>query len=376
VGLQDRDYIRDRRASGYRGGGFGAGVPMGIRTSPSRWGFNTWLIIINVAVFVLMVALQNITVHVWQGDSIRPDIDNLAQRELAVVDDQEAWRAVRGPRGGVAAIEKPLVDTTTQPPTVVGARRYYAMDPITAFGHFSTARAFVWFPPLGGPSLGLEVWRLVSFQFLHAGIGHLFFNMLGLFFFGRPVEEYLGTKRYASFYFACGVCGGLAYLLLNFVGMFGLPLPGALNVYPTTPLVGASAGVFGVILASAYIMPNAVVQLLLPPIPIKMTWFAYGYVAIAAFNLFIGRGPNQGGDAAHVGGAIAGFFFIRRPHVLREFLDVFGKSSKTQRKPPPRRSGRSEDREIDRILEKVHRDGINSLSDKERKKLQRASGAD
>src|SRR5947207_11272537 len=99
--------------------------------------------------------------------------------------------------------------------------------------------------------------------------------------------------------------------------MAHLRRPGVLIDAPWTPLVGASAGVFGVILACAYIAPEAMVQLILPPVPLKLKWFAYGYVVVAAWNLLRG-GANAGGDAAHIGGAIAGFFFIRNAHLLRD----------------------------------------------------------
>ncbi|HHN78546.1 MAG TPA: rhomboid family intramembrane serine protease, partial [Phycisphaerales bacterium] len=222
------------------------------------------------------------------------------------------------------------------------------------WGSFSTQRLFL-----------LEVWRLVSFQFLHANLMHVGFNMLGLYFFGSLVEQYLGKKRYAAFYLVCGLSGGVMYMLLNLVGLMGLPLPGALTVNATTPLVGASAGVFGVIVACAYIAPNAVVHLLFPPIPMKMRTFAYGYVAFVALNLFLIRGANQGGDAAHLGGAIAGFYFIRRPHLLRDFFDVF----KNSNLPPDGRKRSASEAEIDAILDKIQREGIHSLTPAEKKIL-------
>jgi hypothetical protein len=109
-----------------------------------------------------------------------------------------------------------------------------------------------------------------------------------------------------------------------------------------------------------------------------MRWFVYGYFAIAMYNL-IAAGHNQGGDAAHVGGALAGYFFIRRPHLLRDFFDVFGDSrTKDATKPrKPRRgglasSGSSADRsdaQIDQILDKINREGLGSLSQQEKRTL-------
>lgn len=306
MGIYDREYVRDGRG----GGGFGGG--MSPRGRLSGWSFNTWLIAINVAVFVI------------QGLFLR---DYFSEKTQANGDFIFQW------------------------------------------GHFSTATGF-W--PY------IEVWRLVTFQFLHANIWHIGFNMLGLYFFGGLVEQYLGRRRYAAFYLMCGLCGGVLYLILNLVGYLGIPLPGALDVDLRTPLVGASAGVFGVIIACAFIAPNSVVQLLFPPIPLKMRTFAYGYVAFAALNLFFFQGNNQGGDAAHIGGAIAGYFFIRRPHLLREFLDVFGDSSKPKARPGPKPGKRgkpkqTDEAEVDRVLDKVQREGIHNLTNAEKKILQQAT---
>ncbi len=304
MGIYDREYVRDGRG----GGGFGGGGGPARRLS--GWSFNTWLIAINVAVFVLQA--------------------------LVLRSYQSSWTGLTG-------------------------------DWLFQWGHFSTRLGFG----------ALEVWRLVTFQFLHGGIVHLAFNMIGLYFFGGLVEQYLGKKRYAAFYLMCGLCGGLLYLLLNLVGYVGVPLPGALDVHPRTPLIGASAGVFGVIVACAFIAPNTVVQLLFPPIPLKMKTFAYGYVALAAANLIFNWSGNQGGDAAHLGGAIAGFFFIRRPHLLREFFDVFGNSSKPKARPGPRAGQRKrktpDEAEVDRVLDKVQREGLHSLTSAEKKILQRAT---
>lgn len=237
-------------------------------------------------------------------------------------------------------------------------------------GHFSTIEAI----------FQLEVWRLITFQFLHANLNHVFFNMFGLFVFGGLVEQHLGSKRYVAFYLMCGIGGGLMYLLLNLCeAVFHIPIPGNF-LDPATPLIGASAGVFGVIMACAFISPNSQV-LLFFAFPLKMKTLAYGYVALSAFSLVMGS-ANAGGEAAHLGGALAGFYFIRNSHLLRDFFDVTGDS----RKPPKPKRGRAkprertpklpDQREIDRILDKVHNKGIHSLSAAEKKILKKASAAD
>ncbi len=180
------------------------------------------------------------------------------------------------------------------------------------------------------------------------------------------------------FYLVCGIFGGLAYLLLSVLeGVLGVPLPGRFENL-TTQLIGASAGVFGVIMASAHIAPNAIVQLLFPPIPLKLKWFAYGYVGISFFALINGS-KNAGGEAAHLGGAIAGYFFIRNAHLLRDFFDVFADSRKPREgkaKEPRRGRGSPSQTEVDRILAKVGTQGLQSLTEQEKKTLREATEAE
>tara|TARA_R110000737_G_scaffold2923_11_gene9387 strand:- start:17762 stop:18715 length:954 start_codon:yes stop_codon:yes gene_type:complete len=231
----------------------------------------------------------------------------------------------------------------------------------------------------------LEVWRLITFQFLHSPltIWHIGMNMFGLRIFGPMVEQYLGGKKYLAFYLVCGLCGGLLFSILTVLGnVTGAQIPGLLSNDYHMPLIGASAGVFGVIVACAYISPNTTVQLLFLPIPMKLKFFAYGYVGLALFQLLAGSN-NAGGEAAHMGGAIAGFYFIRNSHHLLDFFDIFGDSrgksgssrsgsSKSRKSNKPKRGIPSE-AEIDRILAKVANSGIGSLTDKEKQTLNKAS---
>ncbi|MFG0243508.1 MAG: rhomboid family intramembrane serine protease [Phycisphaerales bacterium JB054] len=254
-----------------------------------------------------------------------------------------------------------------------------ALPQLYQWGHFSTYEGFQ----------RLQVWRLVTFQFLHdpSSIMHLAFNMFGMWVFGGIVEEALGRRKYLAFYLVCGIFGGLMYLLLNLAGAF-LPfqLPGFLFANPKTPLIGASAGVFGVIMACAYVAPTMRVQFILIPITLTMKTMAYLYVGFAVLNLLLGGG-NAGGDAAHVGGAIAGAYFIRNSHLLLDFFDVLNDSrtkgaggKKRPRKGGGKRVPRSaqpreyaklarEEAEIDAILAKIQDEGIGSLTAKEKKLL-------
>lgn len=149
--------------------------------------------------------------------------------------------------------------------------------------------------------LRLQIYRLLTFQFLHANITHLLLNMIGLYIFGPLIEAYLGRWRYLRFYLLCGVGGALLYTLLSLSQLLG----GS----PLTPLVGASAGIFGILIAAAVIAPDEVV-LIYGIVPIRLRNLAWVLLGIAAFTVvFYGHSAqnNAGGQAAHLGGAMVGW---------------------------------------------------------------------
>lgn len=242
-------------------------------------------------------------------------------------------------------------------------------------GHFAT----YW---MGWPNL--EVWRLLTFQFLHADLTHIVFNMIGFYVFAPTVEQHLGKKRFVAFYLVCGICGGLMYLVLNALGFFAHKMGmGAVPILlfndVKMPLVGASAGVFGVIMACAYIEPDVRVIVFPIPFEVKIKTLAYAYFALALIGLIF-RGQNQGGEAAHVGGAIAGFFFVRNSHLLRDFFDVLDDSRKPKARKPAvpgkpgfagrlRGEGTMTEAELDRILAKIKTSGFDSLTEGEKRSL-------
>jgi hypothetical protein len=112
----------------------------------------------------------------------------------------------------------------------------------------------------------------------------------------------------------------------------------------------------------------------------RLKVLAMVYVGLAAFNLIF-NGKNAGGDAAHIGGAIAGYFLIRNAHLLRDFFDVFNDSRKVQARRQPQaptntprvRTAKDDDAEVDRILDKVRREGTASLTSAERDTLANAT---
>ncbi|MFB3431929.1 MAG: rhomboid family intramembrane serine protease [Phycisphaerales bacterium] len=269
-----------------------------------------------------------------------------------------------------ASLPMPTTATATAPGFLPGAANPVVPHepPIFVLGHFSTFTAL----------RHLEFWRFVTFQFLHGDITHLLFNMIGLYFFGPAVEQYLRSrKRFLAFYLTCGIFGGFLYLILNLLGnLVGPKVPGLLPAAPTTPLIGASAGVFGILMASAFIAGNQIMYVFMV-LPMKIKTGAYLFVAISALNLFVLQGSNQGGDAAHLGGAAAGFFFIRRHEMLHDFFDILGPSKKRgdRKKSSSRRKRKPsvDEATVNKILDKVRDEGMQSLTEKEQKLLRKAS---
>ena len=206
--------------------------------------------------------------------------------------------------------------------------------------------------------------------------------MLALVVLGASVGRYLGAKRYLAFYLRCGMCGALMYLVLNLGAVVVSLLAGRAVVVPgllfdsmATPLIGASAGVFGVLMAGAFLAPNAIV-LLFFVLPMRLATLAYALVALAIVSVLFGV-QNAGGEAGHLGGAIAGFYLIRNTDKLHGFFDFLGRVDPTShhyRGPRAIRRGATTPRhEVDRILDKISADGLHSLTEREKRVLREAS---
>jgi membrane associated rhomboid family serine protease len=145
---------------------------------------------------------------------------------------------------------------------------------------------------------GFMPWQLISYAFLHASISHIVFNMFGLWMFGRALEAELGSRATLLLYFASVLSAGLMQLLVT--SMTG-------GIYPT---LGASGGVFGLLLAYGLYFPRRTIVLLIPPIPMRAWLFVTLYGGI---ELFLGVTGTQAGVAhfAHLGGMIGAYLLIR-----------------------------------------------------------------
>lgn len=156
----------------------------------------------------------------------------------------------------------------------------------------------------GVGDVGFQLWQVVTYAFLHGGLLHLAFNMFALYMFGGAMERVVGPRRYLAYYFVCVVSAAIAQLVVAAL---------AGGVYPT---VGASGGVFGLLLAYAVYFPHNRVMLLFPPIPIPSRMFVVIYAAI---ELYLGVTGTQSGVAhfAHLGGMVGGAAMLYHWRALR-----------------------------------------------------------
>ena len=218
---------------------------------------------------------------------------------------------------------------------------------------------FYWFSVYPAtPGMSLQLWRPITYQFLHGGIRHIFINMLVLFFFGPMLERLWGSKKFLTFYLVCGAMGGLFYPLLVLVGWLGVG-----------QLVGASGSILGILAAAAILFPNMRVYVW-GIFPVKITVLALILAAISIISVLQPyRFANAGGQAAHLAGMATGAIY------------VFSQSARTKLKSKIHAGTwekkiaeqRNFQMEVDRILEKVHHSGIHSLTSKEKKILKKAT---
>ena len=206
----------------------------------------------------------------------------------------------------------------------------------------------------------LQVWRLVSYQFLHDPnfMLHIFFNMLGLFFLGPTLERHWGSKKFLPFYLGCGVAGALFYFLLV-----------AVKFLPAGPMIGASGAILGMLAACAILFPQFVVFIFIFPVPIRIA--AVGFTALY-FLMVVTKAENAGGHAAHLAGMAAGAAYV----FSQSWRDKFKFKLQSGRWEKQMASQRNLQVELDRILEKVHNSGIQSLNSKEKKILKEATKAE
>jgi membrane associated rhomboid family serine protease len=219
------------------------------------------------------------------------------------------------------------------------------------------------------------VWQLLTYQFMHANLWHILFNGWAIYLFGREVEATLGGKKYLVLFLAAGIMGGIFQVLAAWIWpqFFG------------GPVVGASAGGFGLMAAYAVLFPARELTLLFPPV----TFHAKTMLILSAVLAVMGIvfPVNNIANAAHLGGMLVGVFFVRwfvqgrwgwrgaaRP---RTFISVpAGKTSFWRPGADEPDEEQSTDEfvksAVDPILDKISRHGIQSLTAREREILEKA----
>ncbi|WP_298248150.1 rhomboid family intramembrane serine protease [uncultured Christiangramia sp.] len=190
-----------------------------------------------------------------------------------------------------------------------------------------------------------QVWQVITHMFMHGGFTHILFNMYALWAFGGPIEQMLGQKRFLFFYFTAGIGAALLHTLVNFYGyqtgvqdlldagmnmtqvdnffltgeypkaiLDTVPMDTLQSAYEafTTPAVGASGAIYGILVAFGMMFPNVELFLLFVPVPIKAKYFIPAIILLDLFSGVTGYSLFGGSIAhfAHVGGALFGFLMM------------------------------------------------------------------
>jgi membrane associated rhomboid family serine protease len=254
--------------------------------------------------------------------------------------------------------------------------RWFALNPISGVD-------------VAGQSFNFQIWQLITYQFMHGGFWHIFFNMFILWMFGASIEDVMGSKKFLIFYLLSGISAGLFQLFIT-------PLLGA----PAAITIGASGSIFGVMIAFAMFFPDSLIYVWFL-IPVKAKYFI-GFLVIVEF-FAVNSASSDVAHLAHLGGALFGFLFIlfdknsyvgiknifRKSYYTnsntgKNIFDNF--SFKSKRKQADVEDAKFYDikehgdigdnvtqKEIDKILDKIGQSGYQNLTEREKKVLFEAS---
>jgi membrane associated rhomboid family serine protease len=220
-----------------------------------------------------------------------------------------------------------------------------------------------WFLELGlVPTLVWHgwVWQLVTYMFLHGGFLHILFNMFVLWMFGGEMERVWGSKEFLKYYFLTGIGAGICTVVIK---------PNSI-----IPTIGASGAVYGILLAYGLTFPNAIIYLYFL-LPIKAKYFVL-FFGVLEFIASVSPSGDMVAHLAHLGGMIFGFLYLKRYNFIKLISRKFRLYSDTQRIKKQQRLYEQEQRvkvEVDELLDKINRIGLENLSKAERKRLNEAS---
>lgn len=263
---------------------------------------------------------------------------------------------------------------------------------IGGLGDFYRAALSHFMMPAYLPKLATQPWSIFTYMFMHEGVFHILFNMLFLYWFGMLIHEYLGSRKLANLYILGGLFGALFYVVIyNLAPYFSQSVESSV-------MLGASAGVFAIVVGAATLTPNTTFMLLIIG-PVKIVYIAAFYVVLSFANSI---GANAGGEIAHLGGALLGFLYITQLRKGNDwgvpvqkvgifFENLFnrsgGKVKVSYRKTKTTSNGgfggfpsksnpssiaktqEATQEEIDMILDKIAEKGYDGLSKEEKRKL-------
>ena len=268
-----------------------------------------------------------------------------------------------------------------------------------------------------------HLYQLITYQFLHADLTHIFFNMFALWMFGCVIERVWGPQRYLIYYLVCGIGAGLCQELVQYIEYSSSELAG-LSIDSMIPVqtnsgtimmtvgsylnswgtVGASGAVYGILLAFGMTFPNERIFIFPLPVPIKAKWFICIYAAIELLSAMSSRGDHVA-HMAHLGGMLFGLLLIlywrRHPGSLnlgsgRQFFENMKRNFDARRASKPASNNQTDTRqpgygptreddmeynrrkqerqaEVDAILDKIRKSGYDSLTKEEKQRLFEAS---
>jgi membrane associated rhomboid family serine protease len=232
-------------------------------------------------------------------------------------------------------------------------------------------------------TLGLKLWQFVTYLFIHGNLTHLFVNMIALWMFGGPVEEAMGSRRFAGYYLLCGVGAGICACIFSW----------------HTPSIGASGAVYGILAAFGMLFPEATV-LVFFIIPMKARYFVLLFAGIELATEVATVTPfykDNIAHFAHLGGMLTGYLYMKYHYQLEALYKTAQvhrkiknyKEDRVQEKTGTQEKGvvqeKSEkqnqkleqddllNKQVDMILDKIRRDGIESLSKQDQEMLNQAS---
>lgn len=208
-----------------------------------------------------------------------------------------------------------------------------------------------------------KIWQLFTYMFLHGGFWHIFFNMFILWMFGTELEYNWGTKEFLKYYFLTGIGGGV----------FNLVLSGA-------PTIGASAAVYGVMVAYTLAYPDRLIYIyFLFPVKVK---YLMGFLVLVSFFSTFGTSGDNIAHAAHLGGIVVGFVYLKywtiyfkAKNFFRGSLSSGSSSSSKLKYTSPNKDNKTEfyRKKIDELLDKINKVGYLNLTEEEKKLLDEGS---